>query len=316
MIKYSSEFEQLTKAYKASGGNPEDLQNYQHGLMLVSSNEILGKNEIDGLEIKGEKLSDGVKAQITVKKGYHLKHPVHLCFGIIPETGIQRIIADFVIEKNANAVFLAHCSFPNAKKVQHIMEGNVYIGENAFFKYDETHFHGNSGGVEVLPKMKINVAKSGQYVSNFKLIKGSAGVIKLDYEAYLSEDSASELYAKVYGKKSDDIQVKESIYLNGKNSRGLAKSRIVLAENAKAEILGEIVGRGSDSRGHVDCMEIIQGNNTTASAVPKLQVVNETAKLTHEAAIGSVDKHQVETLMARGLTEQEAIDTIVSGLLK
>ncbi|HPB48623.1 MAG TPA: SufD family Fe-S cluster assembly protein, partial [Exilispira sp.] len=40
------------------------------------------------------------------------------------------------------------------------------------------------------------------------------------------------------------------------------------------------------------------------------------AQVTHEAAIGSVDSKQLETLMSRGLSEDEAVDLIVSGLLK
>ena len=45
-------------------------------------------------------------------------------------------------------------------------------------------------------------------------------------------------------------------------------------------------------------------------------VIDDRAKLTHEAAIGSVDKKQVETLMARGLTEDEAVDIVVKGMLR
>ncbi|MDZ7262427.1 MAG: SufD family Fe-S cluster assembly protein, partial [candidate division KSB1 bacterium] len=106
------------------------------------------------------------------------------------------------------------------------------------------------------------------------------------------------------------------IYLNGARSRGLAKSRIVVRDQAQSEVVGEIIGNGAQSRGHVDCIEIIQGKGARASAVPRLSVVDETAKLTHEAAIGSVDKKQVETLMARGLTESEAVEVVVQGLLK
>ena len=36
----------------------------------------------------------------------------------------------------------------------------------------------------------------------------------------------------------------------------------------------------------------------------------------NEAAIGSVDKKQVETLMAGGLTEAEAVDVVVKGMLR
>jgi len=50
--------------------------------------------------------------------------------------------------------------------------------------------------------------------------------------------------------------------------------------------------------------------------VPVVLVTERTAKVTHEAAIGSVDHKQVETLMARGLSEDEAVDVVVEGLLR
>lgn len=316
MVDYSTEFELLAEAYQISGGNPVDLHNNQLGLLLVSSNKILGKNEIPGLTIEGESLPDGVKAKIRVAQNTRIENPVHLCFGVIPAEGVQRIVADFNIEDGGSATFVAHCSFPNAVKVQHIMEGIVKIGKNAAMEYSETHYHGAEGRVQVLPNMKIYIEQNGRYTSTFRLIKGAAGVINLDYEAYLGERAVAEMYAKIYGKRHDDIQVKESIYLNGLESRGLAKSRIVLSDQARAIVLGEVVGKGAYSRGHIDCLEIIQGKEALAAAVPKLQVMDSTAKLAHEAAIGSVDKRQVETLMARGLSEQEAVDVIVMGLLK
>jgi len=316
LIDYSSEFELLANAYQASGGNPDNLRNNQYGLMLVSGNQILGKNEILGLRIECKSLQNGVQAKIIVEKNTTIANPVHLCFGIIPSEGEQHIIADFIIENNASATFLAHCSFPNAIKVKHNMEGTVKIGKNSVMEYSETHYHGSQGGVQVMSKMEIDVDSGGRYKSTFHLIKGVAGQTNLNYKAYLNKNAIAEMYTRIYGKRQDDIKVKESIYLNGSESKGLAKSRIVLTDKARAEVLGEIIGKGAYSRGHIDCMEIVQGKKAIASAVPKLKVVNETAKLTHEAAIGSVDKRQVETLMARGLTEQEAIDVIVTGLLR
>ena len=66
--------------------------------------------------------------------------------------------------------------------------------------------------------------------------------------------------------------------------------------------------------GHVDCKEIIQDNGT-ASATPIVEVKHPKAHITHEAAIGSVDSKQLETLMARGLSEDEAVELIIEGLL-
>jgi uncharacterized protein len=48
----------------------------------------------------------------------------------------------------------------------------------------------------------------------------------------------------------------------------------------------------------VDCMKIVQ-DQAHASAIPIVRVFHPEAKVTHEAAIGSVDKKELETLMAR-----------------
>ena len=52
-----------------------------------------------------------------------------------------------------------------------------------------------------------------------------------------------------------------------------------------------------------------------AKAVPIVEVNDPTAHVTHEAAIGSVDSKQLQTLLSRGLTEDEAVDLIIEGLL-
>ena len=68
------------------------------------------------------------------------------------------------------------------------------------------------------------------------------------------------------------------------------------------------------ARGHVDCKEIVQ-DRALAKAVPVVEVSHPLAHVTHEAAIGSVDSKQLQTLMSRGLTEDEATDLIIEGLL-
>lgn len=52
------------------------------------------------------------------------------------------------------------------------------------------------------------------------------------------------------------------------------------------------------------------------SANPVVRVTHPEAKVTHEAAIGSVDHKQLETRMAYGLTPEEAVDVIMRGMLR
>ena len=55
--------------------------------------------------------------------------------------------------------------------------------------------------------------------------------------------------------------------------------------------------------------------SSVAKAVPIVEVNDPTAHVTHEAAIGSVDSKQLQTLLSRGLTEDQAVDLIIEGML-
>ena len=90
---------------------------------------------------------------------------------------------------------------------------------------------------------------------------------------------------------------------------------MAIEDDAHAEVTGITEGNAAGTRGHVDCMEIVK-DRAVAKAVPIVQVNDPNAKVTHEAAIGSVDKRQMETLMAHGLSPEEAVDVIVKGILR
>ncbi|GAI05512.1 unnamed protein product [marine sediment metagenome] len=60
----------------------------------------------------------------------------------------------------------------------------------------------------------------------------------------------------------------------------------------------------------------MNGEGVIARAIPLVYVNDRQAKVTHEAAIGSIDNKQLQTLMARGLSEEKAVDVIVKGVLR
>jgi Fe-S cluster assembly scaffold protein SufB len=316
MPDFSAEFTAIAKAYEASGGDSMGLMDNKFASLVVSHNRILHSNSIPGIRIEGEETPTGARARITVEPGTRAPTPVHLCFGVLPKEGLQEIISEFHIGEGAKVNFLAHCSFPNAVHVKHVMRAHIHVAKGAEMEYSETHYHGLDGGVEVLPVAQIDVEEGAVYKSLFKLVQGAVGTLRLDYQAHLKKDAVCELDARVYGKKKDHITINESLFLDGENSRGLAKSRVVAADQCVSKVVGEAVGSAPNARGHVDCVEILKGPNARASAIPKLTVIDDRAKLTHEAAIGSVDKKQVETLMARGLSEDQAVDVVVKGMLR
>ncbi len=175
MPDYSQEFAAIAAAYEATGGDPSTLFDEQFAGLVVSHNRILFSNSIPGVRIEGEETSTGARAKITVAPGTNVKDPVHLCFGVIPKEGLQEIISEFEIGEGANVTFLAHCSFPNAIKVKHVMDAKIHVGRRAQMTYSETHFHGEDGGVEVLPVAKVMVEEGGVFKNLIQADQGRGG---------------------------------------------------------------------------------------------------------------------------------------------
>ncbi|MGC8765722.1 MAG: SufB/SufD family protein [Brevinematia bacterium] len=279
----------------------------------IHGNEVLNAHLVPGLEVNSKSFEDGVDVKIRVKE--IIKNPVRFCFGMIPPNGTQKIIINTTIEKGASASFIASCTFPNAENVKHLMDAVITIEEGASLSYFERHIHGPAGGVTIVPKTKVIVKENARFSTEFELIKGAAGIIELDYEAEVERNVTVDMKARIFGRLNDRIHIKEKAHLVGENSTGVLTSHIALKDNANANIENEVVADAPFARGHVDCKEIVQ-DNAVARAIPVVQVNNPKAHVTHEAAIGSVDSKQLETLLSRGLTEDEATEMIIQGLLR
>ncbi|MFO8064658.1 MAG: SufD family Fe-S cluster assembly protein [Spirochaetia bacterium] len=280
----------------------------------INGNEVLDSTLVPGLHIDSEELEDGIRARIYVEPGVTLEKPVHLCFGMVGETGVQRINLDIEIGDDATAQFMAHCVFPKAVDVQHIMDADIKVGARASYVYFERHIHGRDGGVTVKPTARVHVGEDARFSTEFELIRGRVGVMEIDYESSVEARGVLEMTARISGRGNDRIQIRESGDLLGEGARGVLTSHIALRDDAYGEVYNDLRARAPHARGHVDCKEIVQGR-AVARAIPIVQVDDPRAHVTHEAAIGSVDSKQLQTLMSRGLSEDDATEMIIDGLL-
>jgi hypothetical protein len=307
---------ELAKDITGSAGIESDIfkqKDIAH--LLIHHDQVVGKHAVEGLEINTKHIENGIKIHLRLKQGTKVKNPVQMCFGMMPEKGTQRIELDAVIEKDAHIEVLAHCTFPNAENVKHLMDATLTLEENASYKYYERHIHSDKGGVQVIPKAKINLGKHARYVSDFELLKGRVGLIDIDYETNCDAYSKLEMNARVNASHDDIVKIKEIGHLNGAQSHGVLLSRVAVRDQAQAEIYSELTASAPYARGHVDCKEIVKDHGVV-SAIPIVKVNHPKAHITHEASLGSVDSKQLQTLMARGLTEDDATDLIIQGLLQ
>ncbi|NOZ60877.1 MAG: SufBD protein [Calditrichaeota bacterium] len=310
----NDKMQQMKEVYETTESDSGILSDPEVAHLVVHQNKVLGTHLVPGLEMDAKELEDGVELTMRLADDVVVKNPVHLCFGIIPETGIQRIKMDVKIGKNSKISLLSHCTFPNAVAIQHIMDAKINIGENADYTYFERHIHGSKGGIKVVPKAKVTLEKGAKFNTEFELLKGRVGEIYIDYEITGKEDSVMEMTSRISGTEDDIIEIRESGFLVGERARGVLTSKIAARGKARAEVYNTLRATAPFTRGHVDCHEIVK-DEAVAKAIPIVDVEDPRAHVTHEAAIGSVDNKQLETLMSRGMDEEEAVELIINGLL-
>lgn len=309
------ELRPMFEALRRVGVNPAPLTSPEIAHAVAYGQTVISQHGVPGVDLSAKTINGEIRLSLTVGQGVEIEQPIHLCLGLFEPTGDQNISLHLILEEAASARIYAHCLFTQPLRASHRMQADVRVGCGAKLRYNEVHFHGPSGGIEVRPKANVRLAPGSRLWSDFSLVVGLVGRLDIDYDVDVAENAVAELTSKVYGRGKDWIRIRERVVLSGPNARGLVKSRIAAADDAMAEIIGITEGNAPGARGHVDCLEIVR-DRAQVSANPQVSVRHPDAKVTHEAAIGSVDHQQLETLMARGLSPDTAVDLIVSGLLR
>ncbi|MFN3268161.1 MAG: SufD family Fe-S cluster assembly protein, partial [Zestosphaera sp.] len=76
-----------------------------------------------------------------------------------------------------------------------------------------------------------------------------------------------------------------------------------------------IEGRVGPSRGHIECLGLIDNDNATIESLPEISSSSPEAILTHEAAIGKISEDLINYLLSKGFSEEEARTAIIKGFL-
>jgi Fe-S cluster assembly scaffold protein SufB len=283
--------------------------------LVVDGREVCSTRTVPGVTIQAREGEDVVSADITVAAGIRVVSPIHTCVGVTRSHGSQHIRLRIRLGEAAAARVVTHCLFPNAERVSHVMEAKVELAAGAELRHFEGHYHGPFGGIEVRPQAMVSLGPHARYFSDFSLTTGRVGRLEMDYRVEAGAHAVAEIGARVFGHGSDRIRIKDEVYLNGECARGLVKTRVAVEDEAHSEVIGITHGNAAGTRGHMDCLEIVRGH-ALASAEPIVRVGHPDAKVTHEAAVGTVDRKQLETLMARGLTPEEAVEVVITGMLR
>ncbi|HJJ42411.1 MAG TPA: SufD family Fe-S cluster assembly protein [Methanocorpusculum sp.] len=248
---------------------------------------------------------------IIAHKGAKTTFPLQSCM-FMQGDKIQSVHNIVIAEEGSEVHLITGCaSSVKTNDGAHYGINEIYVGRNA--KVTSTMIHTWGENIEVYPRTASIIEEGGTFLSNYVCMK-PAKMVQMYPTSWLKGEGAVARFS--------------SVIVAGKGTHADIGSRAVLqAPHTSAELItraitngGEIISRGSiiaeapKTKGHIECRGLILKDGIM-HAIPEIDGHVTDIELSHEAAVGKIARDEIEYLMARGLSEEEATATIIRGFL-
>jgi len=239
--------------------------------------------------------------------------PIYTCLVITSNNKVQFAHNIVYVDEGSEAHVVTGCGVPHGiRDSVHIGISEFYVAKNA--KLTFSMIHAWSRGLHVRPRTAVNVEKGGEYVSYY-IIYSPVSSLQTDPLVYLSENAKAYMASVIVGKENGIYDVGARAVLNGVNASVEVISRVVASNESETYARSEIAANASNTKGHVECLGLLLSEKARISSIPTIISRNPNAKLTHEAAIGIIAQEELEYLMSKGFSENEAKAILIRGFM-
>ncbi len=251
---------------------------------------------------------------IRVRAGQKVTCPLQACMFISQEGLIQDVHNIIIVEPGAELDIISGCATdPDVKEGVHIGVSEIYIEKDAKLSFTMIHRWGEK--VSVRPRTGTIVEENGVYLSNYICLEKATDV-QMDPTTYLvGKGAVARINSIVVAPEGSNLDIGGRAIMDAENTRAELIARTI---STGGQILnrGHLLGRAPNSKAHLECNGLLLNPKGVIHAIPELEARTDNAELSHEAAVGKIAPDEIEYLMARGLSEEEATATIVRGFLK
>jgi hypothetical protein len=244
--------------------------------------------------------------------GAIIREPVQACLYIARENFSQHVHNLVIAEENSELHIITGCATaPHLVSGLHVGVSEFYVKKNARLIFTMIHDWGEQ--VNVRPRTVTHVEEGGVIISNYVSLK-PVGSLQMFPTTYLAGRGAVGRFNSILvAAAGTHMDVGSRIVLEAPETRAEIISRAITT-GGTIIARGDLIGKAPGIKAHLECKGLIL-NNGVMQAIPELTGHVPGVEMSHEAAVGKIDKREIEYLMARGLDEEAAVSTIVRGFL-
>lgn len=229
-----------------------------------------------------------------------------------------------VAEPGSYVSYLEGCTAPQRDENQlHAAVVELIAKDNATIKYStvQNWYPGNEkgeGGIYNFVTKRGLCAGSHSKITWTQVETGSAITWKYPSCVLKGDYSVGEFYSVAVTNNLQQADTGTKMIHVGKNTKSTIISKGISAGRSQNSYRGlvKIGKKAENAHNFSQCDSLLMGDRCGAHTFPYLEVENSTAQVEHEATTSKIGEDQMFYLMQRGLSEEDAINTVVSGFCK
>ena len=250
---------------------------------------------------------------IRALEGQQVTTPIQACLYMKHENTAQNVHNIIIAEEGSELNIITGCATaPHLQSGIHIGISEFYVKRGA--KLTFTMIHDWAEDVMVRPRSGIVVEEDGLFLSNYVCLKPVRSLQMYPTTRLTGPGAVARFHSILVASPGCELDTGARVVLEAPHTRAEIISRTITTGGV-IKARGHLKGLKQDVKAHLECHGLILAEEGTIHAIPELEAHKAGAEMSHEAAVGKIAEEEIEYLMARGLTEEEAIATIVRGFL-
>jgi Fe-S cluster assembly scaffold protein SufB len=250
---------------------------------------------------------------IRALKGERVTTPIQACLYMKHDNTAQNVHNVIVAEEGSELNIITGCATsPSLQSGIHIGISEFYVKRGA--KLTFTMIHDWAEEVMVRPRSGIVVEEDGLFLSNYVSLKPVRSLQMYPTTRLIGSGAVARFHSILLAPPGCELDTGARVVLEASNTRAEIISRTITTGGV-IKARGHLIGLKPNVKAHLECHGLILADEGIIHAIPELEGRRSGAEMSHEAAVGKIAEEEIEYLMARGLSEEEATATIVRGFL-
>jgi len=301
------------------------LSTFESGLEVMSITEALKKyNWLKdywwrAVKVDADKYT--AQAELNLHHGYFIRAlpgakvtmPVQACLFLNREMFSQNVHNIIMAEEGSELHIIAGCTTgKDVKSGIHVGISEFYIKKNAHISFSMIHNWAEE--IAARPRTGAVIEEKGVYLSNYICMKPVKTLQMYPVARCIGRGAVARFNSILLAKEGSNMDVGSRVILSAPECRAEIVARTI---TTGGDIIsrGHLVGEAPYIKAHLECRGLILKEKGRIYAIPELEGKLPNIDMSHEAAVGKIAEEEIQYLMSRGLTAEEATAAIVRGFL-